>query len=483
MSETKRLHPIAAVIHFIKHLKDLFFPFMVILLFGGNGLSLSFWEMLFTATFIILSLVIGVFSWLRFSYRVEDGELRIESGVFVRKKRYIPFERIQSLDFSEGIFQRPFGLVKVRVETAGSSGSQDAEAVLTAISKAEATAIQEILTSVKNTGRVETEAIVEKPEWVYKITISQLLLLASTSGGVGVVISAIIAFAFQFDELIPYEKVFSELKGFISNGLVFVSTMVFLILLIAWFISVIGTMIKYADFTIKKVEDDLIISRGLLEKRQLTIPLNRVQGILICENLIRQPFGLGSVYLESAGGTANEDHSKALILPIMKRGEMASLLTQLFPDYHFNPTMVPSPKRALKRYMFRHLVPSFVIVILSFILFRSWAYLTLLLIPFSVIWAFQTHKDTGWNLHDLQLTLTYRGIVKNTIFMKKNRIQTISIRKSFFQQRQALSTVEATVKSGLGGSGGTVSDIEEIDSIKIYNWYKHGGTPKTQMYL
>ena len=58
--------------------------------------------------------------------------------------------------------------------------------------------------------------------------------------------------------------------------------------------------------------------------------------------------------------------------------------------------------------------------------------------------------------------------------MKKNRIQTISIRKSFFQQRQALSTVEATVKSGLGGSGGTVSDIEEIDSIKIYNWYKHG---------
>ena len=90
------------------------------------------------SAFIILSLIIGIISWLRYTYRVEDGELRIESGVFVRKKRYIPFERIQSLDFSEGILQRPFGLVKVRVETAGSSGSQDAEAVLTAITKAEA---------------------------------------------------------------------------------------------------------------------------------------------------------------------------------------------------------------------------------------------------------------------------------------------------------------------------------------------------------
>ena len=157
MSEPKRLHPITAVIHFFKSLKELFFPFVVILLFGGNGLSLDFWEIMFTSAFIIVSLVTGVISWLRYSYRVEDGELRIESGVFVRKKRYIPFERIQSLDFSEGILQRPFGLVKVRVETAGSSGSQDAEAVLTAITKVEAAAIQEILTSIKNTGRVETE--------------------------------------------------------------------------------------------------------------------------------------------------------------------------------------------------------------------------------------------------------------------------------------------------------------------------------------
>ena len=64
----------------------------------------------------------------------------------MKKKRYIPFERIQSLDFSEGILQRPFGLVKVKVETASSSSSE-AEAVLTAIKKSDALAIQEFLTS------------------------------------------------------------------------------------------------------------------------------------------------------------------------------------------------------------------------------------------------------------------------------------------------------------------------------------------------
>ena len=474
MSEPKRLHPITSVLHFLKNVKELFFPFMIIFLFGGNGLSLDYWEIMIASAFIVFSLIMGIFSWLRYTYRVEDGELRIESGVFVRKKRYIPFERIQSLDFSEGILQRPFGLVKVRVETAGSSGTLDAEAVLTAITKADAARIQEVLISVKKTGRIETEVLVVDPgpESLYKIKFSQLLLLASTSGGAGVVISAVIAFWFQFDELIPYEKVFNELKGFISSGLVFVSAIVFLILLLAWLISVVGTMIKYADFTVEKVADDLIISRGLLEKRQLTIPLNRVQGILISENLIRQPLGFGSVFLESAGGSVKEDRSKTLILPIMKKAEMASILEDLFPDYDFTLTIVPSPKRALKRYLFRYLVPALMIVAASFVFFRPWGYLTLLLLPIAAIWATINHKDAGWNLQDQQLTLTYRGIVKNTIFMKKNRIQTLSVRESFFQKKQTLSTIVATINSGVGGSGGRVADIEELDSIKIYNWYK-----------
>jgi len=285
-------------------------------------------------------------------------------------------------------------------------------------------------------------------------------------------LAATFAFVFQFEELIPYDKIFNELKSFISNGLVFISTIVFFILLLAWLVSVVGTIIKYADFTVKKVDDDLIISRGLLEKRQLTIPLNRVQGILICENLIRQPLGLGSVYLESAGGSEKEDRSKALILPIMMKKEMVSLLGHFFPDYNFVPNLVPSPKRAIKRYMLRNLIFPLLLVTLSFLFLRPWGYLSLLLIPVAVIWAFLDHRDASWNLQDQQLTLTYRGIGKNTIFMKKNKIQSLSIRQSYFQKKQGLSTVEATIKSGIGGSGGKVVDIEDQDSMNIYNWYK-----------
>ena len=338
MSEAKRLHPIAAVISFLKGLKESILPLIFFCL-----LVRRFWlwslAVCYFLYFYFVSLLSGILRWLRYTYRVEEGELRIESGLFVKKKRYIPFERIQSLDFSEGVLQRPFGLVKVKVETASSSSSE-AEVVLTAIKKSEALAIQELLTSNKHSEKLEgLQPKQPVDEVIYKMTPTQLLiLLASTSGGAGVVISGAFAFFLQFDELIPYDLVVKEFKGLVANGVMFVSLVIFLVLLLAWVVSVVGTMIKYADFTVKKVEDDLIISRGLLEKRQLTVPLSRVQGIMIKENIIRQPFGLCSVFLESASGSLEKnDSSKALILPIIKKKEVALILSRYFEDYLFTP--------------------------------------------------------------------------------------------------------------------------------------------------
>ena len=55
--------------------------------------------------------------------------------------------------------------------------------------------------------------------------------------------------------------------------------------------------------------------------------------------------------------------------------------------------------------------------------------------------------------------------------MKKNKIQSLEIKESYFQQKQELGTFEAFVKSGFGGAGGTVIDMEKGDVKKIYDWY------------
>lgn len=474
MSEPKRLHPIAAVVNMLRQLKELIVPLIVFVVFGSSGDGGNQFYLIAVAGGLFLVFISGIIFWYRFTYRVEDGELRIEHGLFVRKKRYIPFERIQSLDVSEGILQRPFGLVKVKVETAGGAGAGEAEAVLTAIRKNEANEIHDLLVKLKKSTHAveEGEQIDSKETVIYKISFSELLLLASTSGGVGVVISAVFAFFLQFEEFIPFDRVFNEVEQFISSGLVFISIIIFLGFLLAWVISVVGSMLKYADFTLKRVDDDLIITRGLLEKRQFTIPLKRIQAVRVCENLLRQPLGMASVFVDSAGGSAlNEESSKVLILPIIKKQKITRLLEPYLDDYQLNSELHAVPSRAYIRYLLKGWFIAIPIVLVVVFLFRPWGYFSVALLVASALWSWLKYRDAGWRLHDGLLTLRFRTLVKSTVFMKREKVQSLTIKQSHFQTQKSLATIDAVVKSGHGGSGGKVYDLDWEDTKKIYDWF------------
>ncbi|UOK58230.1 PH domain-containing protein [Bacillus sp. OVS6] len=193
MSEPKRLHPASAILTFFKQLKDGIFP--VIVLFFVNDYKIYFFIGL--AVILIAMIIYSIISWMKYTYRIEENELRIEFGIFVKKKRYIPIERIQSINESAGIIQQIFGLVKLQLETAG--GGAEAEAVLTAVTKEEARRINTALAERKNEMVDPDEAAMtikeDKTYLTYKIGVKELLVAASTSSGIGVVLSAAFAFS------------------------------------------------------------------------------------------------------------------------------------------------------------------------------------------------------------------------------------------------------------------------------------------------
>ncbi len=339
MSEYKRLHPISAVASFVKQLKDLILPFIVVVALNGHGEKSGFWDympLLSMIGVLVFVLVAGIVKWLRFTYRLEEGELRIEYGLFVKKKRYIPFERIQSLNFSEGILHRPFGLVMVKIETAGSTDKRKSEAELTAIHKKEALLLEDIIYKGKQSSSVieEVEGVDQHQQEKVLFTLKNkdIWMLATTSGGIGVILSGVSVFFSQFYELIPFDAVFKELSVFVESGLLIVSVLSFLGLLTAWLLSIVWTFVVYGQFKIRLVDDNIVISRGILEKKQVTVPLNRVQGIRIVENPLRQLFGYCTVQIENAGGSALEkDSSSIKFFPIVKKRQSGRPVKWYFP--------------------------------------------------------------------------------------------------------------------------------------------------------
>ncbi|WP_456272673.1 PH domain-containing protein [Bacillus sp. AK031] len=480
MSEKKRLHPISAVANFLKQLKELILPIIFLFFLNRGEEATGFFKwlpFLITGAMLIFLLVSGIIKWLRFSYWIEDGELRIEYGLFVKKKRYIPFERIQSLNLTEGILQRPFGLVKVKIETAGSSDKSQAEAELTAISKMEAENLQNIINEAKSFKKNQAvqddrPAIKDTETVIFKMGFKDLLLMASTSGGAGVVISGVLIFLSQFDEIIPYEKVFNEVEEFVRSGLLLVVVVVAVGLFMAWVASIIGTLLVYADFTVRKQGDDLVITRGLLEKKQMTVPLNRIQGIRIVENILRQPFGYAAVQIESAGGSVLDKESSTIkLLPMVKKKKIASILQDTLPEYTFSEGFNLVPKRSLRRYLFRE---SFLVTLaaagLSIAFWPLGLWSLLLYVPFW-LWGYSKFRSAGWSIHDSQLGLRYRSFQKHTLFMKKYRIQSLETEQNFFQSKRNLGNLKAIVKSGEAGAAGKIKDLDEQSVRHIYKWY------------
>src|SRR5690606_31617634 len=159
----------------------------------------------------------------------------------------------------------------------------------------------------------------------FRLPKKALFIVASTSGGFGILFSFIGAIFSQIEEFLPerfYENIFEK---FLSSGAAFIAVTIMIIALLAWIVSFISTTLRFGGFTVKKKEEELIIERGLLEKRQVTLPLNKVQAVRIDEGIFRQPFGYAMISVEVAGSSGGDDDEQStMIHPLIKTKQIYS---------------------------------------------------------------------------------------------------------------------------------------------------------------
>ncbi|MBM7663140.1 putative membrane protein [Bacillus mesophilus] len=470
MNSPKRLHPVAAILRFLRSLRELALP-LVIFIFVGGGRERLF-DTLYVVGIIVIvlgMLIFGILTWLRFTYRVEKDELRIESGVFVRKKRYIPIEKIQSIDVSSGVIQRMFGLVKVQVETAG--GGDEAEAVLSAVTKVEAEELKVVLSK-----RTYTDEQDEKIEEIDEVVLSpkDILIMASTSGGVGVVLSALFAFLTQVDEFIPYDYVYGVARNVVGSSVVIIVVGVVFVTLLAWIVAIVSASVKFGNYKLVKRGENLYISRGLLEKREMTIPIKRIQAVRVQENIVRQLFGFASIYIEVAGGAIDKkEETSTFLLPIVSKKEVPKLLERFTPDFIVDSEVNSLPKRAQKRYIFRTIIPSIVVILIISLLLNPWGYISVILLPIAYLVGVSMYREAGWVVKENRLLLRYRFLNRHTVFARRNRIQAFHFIHSFFQRKSLLASIVVSTQSKLTGKHFKVMDVDEVDAIELYHWYSY----------
>ncbi len=183
------------------------------------------------------------------------------------------------------------GVVQVHIETAGDALGE-AEVTLRAISREEARRLQRCVEQAKNKAEnaAHPEPLANRPHpALFTLSMKEVWMASLTSGGALGVVAALCAFLSQFSDFIPYEALVRDIQStWNGHGRWYIALLILSLLLAAYGVAIVQNMIRYASFVVRKQEDTIVIARGWLERKAVSVPVARVQGVVIHENWLRR---------------------------------------------------------------------------------------------------------------------------------------------------------------------------------------------------
>lgn len=492
----RRLHPVSILyflIHSGKELTSLLplIPLGVMLVRRIFGQEIS----VTAATFVaILAAAAGliIFAWLRwrnFTYRVEAGVLHIEHGLWVTKKMWIAKERIQSLDTSVSLYDRVFGLVRLQVKTA--SDAKD-EAVLSSISAAEAERIRYALDLNGelrlNSPADQAEAAQAKAahthahahavhaqdtattgRTVWRMPLGRLIVAGTSSRSFGFMWLFTIGISLKlWDEWLKETAIWLKLQQWL--GVLGIPGAIMLLLAITWLIAFATAFMLESGFTLVAEGDRLVIEKGLLEKKQTTIAVRRIQAVHVTENPLHRLFGLGTVRIVAAGN-AGEDKTSAVLFPLIRMTELPGLLARFLPDFQLPARWSSLDGKAGRSYI---LVPLLICLLVSVgviaVFPGIWSLLTLVIPASAFLERLLAFRRAGWAAEQEQLSIRYGSLSRQQALVLRNRIQWHRISQTPFQEGRQLATFKVAVASSKGGARYVLRHAPELETRKLSSW-------------
>jgi putative membrane protein len=343
LTAPRHTHPVTPLITMVRAA-----PVLIVGVFVfGDGAATDLFGGLGTAGVVALILVgVGAYaylSWTRLEFFYDDdGDLRVNSGLLVRNERRVQLSRLQSVDVTQPILARLFGLAELRPEVAGASTEGT---TLRYLSLEDAQQLRAELLARASGMRAEGETSVETAPEQVLVQVPSPHLLAS------LVLQPSTVFLLL---LIPTVVVVAGVSGVWELGL----TGIFLVFAPVALVG--GQFLKYFGFTVAQSTDGLRLRFGLTSHRSQTVPPGRVQAVRIERPLMWKPWGWVRVVVNVAGATAGEDGEDrpSVVLPVAPLPVARAVLQRVLPGvdpFAVTLAQAPAPARWRAPLQFRQL--------------------------------------------------------------------------------------------------------------------------------
>ena len=464
-----------------------FIPLLIVLIFAGRaGGSGPPWGLIGTAAVIAL----GIVRYLTTRYRITPTVIEVRKGLLSRKHLTVPRDRVRTVDVSAHPLQRMLRLVKVQIGT-GTSGHHHESVDLDGLPTNVATTLRAELLHRARTrpeslpkpvttdpattaapAPAETEIVRLNPRWIW--------FAPATLSGV-VTGLAVIGLAWR---VLNEAQVNPAEIGVVSTTLDHLETTpIWLdvlqvgvgVVLLVTALSVAGYLLTFWGFRLSRHEGGTLhVTRGLLTTRATSIEERRLRGTDRTEPLLLRAVGGARLSAIATGLRAGRGATRGgeVLLPPAPRHVAADVeATVLRTPAPGAAQLLPRGRAARRRRYTRALtVTATVDVALAawwwFGPLPGWVVLaSLFALPFAALLARDRFHNLGHAVVDGHLVTQLGSLVRRRAVLDESGIVGITLRRSWFQRRNKLTSLIATTAAGQQKYA--VPDLDDAAALRL----------------
>lgn len=439
------------------------FPFIIVMFLGGSGTMKKLFGGLGFSIIIVFILLSNVLKYLNFKFKLAEGKFILKKGILVKETVELPFDRIQSVEINQNFLHRAFQLAALKINTAGSAGS---EITIHALTLEEAQSLKHWLKEDSQSveGITETENLeeytpppAEKGKVLLQLSIGQLLVVGLTENHIknGLAIAGLVlGYFYQFKDIVDPEYI-DQLESYGSSWLKYslfmssIASIAFILLSIAS--SVIISFIKFFKMRVTLFNDHITVEAGLLKRFEHYIPLNKIQFLEWSSNILRKWAGFESVGVYQAN-PGQQQKKQLVVIPSCKSPQTTALEKALFPEYQeANLEQIAQP--ASYYIVYKAIWRTLAIILVCSLLFASnypWFGLSVFILAEAAMIALVIVNNARIKLSITENEIQYkRGyLFPKRLLMQMHKIQNISVKQSIFQRKRGLSSVTLYTAAG-----------------------------------
>ena len=406
-----------------------------------------------------LAAVADLMRWRYTTYRVTDERVELRYAWVLHKLRSVPRDRVRTVDLTANPLQRVFGVAKVKIGT-GQQTSEHSQLTLDPVSTAVAEELRRVL--------LRRASVVEEPQatgpdiarldwrWIRyaPISVTTPLLGAAAFGAVM--------------QVADWFKLQGRLFGMARDliGDPSVAEFVVILVLAGVILGVVGSLGLFVEmwyrYRLSHEDGNLVMTRGLLTTRSLSLERRRLRGVEVIEPLGARLAGAARVDVIATGMSQKTDDDKTdpkTILPAAPYEMARRVAADVLGSPAATATaVVGHPRAALWRRvrwgLYSVLTLVAVLAVLGLLLTDVLLHIAwisaVVLVPVAVLLAVESYRNLGHGLAPEHLVTRHGVGARRTAALLRTGVIGWTVTSSPFQRRAGLVTIHATTAANKG---------------------------------